>query len=148
MRTMFVAVAVCCAGAVLAAACGDADSDSDGGSGAPAPGATPTVDRVRVAAPVDELELIIRESAPPQYAVRIVSGLPNGCAEFDGASITSRNGTTIQLAVANTMPADRNAVCTAIYGTHEEIVELGTDFVSGTEYTVRANDKELKFTAQ
>jgi hypothetical protein len=46
------------------------------------------------------------------------------------------------------MPADPNAICTAIYGMHESTVELGSDLVSGTQYTVRANDKELTFTAQ
>ena len=52
--------------AALAAACNDDD----------APPATPG--RIIVDAPIDDLELVIRESFPPQYAVRIVSGLPSG----------------------------------------------------------------------
>jgi hypothetical protein len=80
--------------------------------------------------------------------VRIVSGLPSGCAEFHSAELTSTQDQTFTIRVQNTMPADPNAICTAIYGMHESIVELGSDLVSGTQYTVRANDKELTFTAQ
>ena len=39
-------------------------------------------------------------------------------------------------------------VKSAIYGMQESIVELGSDLVSGTEYTVEVNDKSLTFTAQ
>jgi hypothetical protein len=129
---------------VLAAACGDARHS--GGNATPSP--TPGAERAVVAAPIDKLELIVRESAPPQFAVRILSGLPSGCARFDEARIAGRSGTTMTIAVTNTMPSDNTIACTAIYGTHEAIVELGMDFVAGTEYLVRVNDKELRFTAR
>ena len=129
--------------ALLAAACGD---DSDADNGAPAPTRTPGLRTVL--APIDELELIIRESFPPQYAVRIVSGIPSGCAAFKEAKLLGRTGDTFEIEVTNTEIDDPNAVCTAIYGTHESIVELGSDLVSGTEYTVQVNDKSLTFTAQ
>lgn len=159
--------------ALLAAACGDVDDAGDAGGASASPTAdagertivaAPTADaggrtsvppptpdagdREIVPAPIDETKLIIRESAPPQYAVRVVSGLPNGCAQFNEAKITGREGFAIRIEVTNTMPSDPNVVCTAIYGTHEEIIELGTDFVSGTEYAVQVNDAELRFTAQ
>ena len=38
---------------------------------------------------------------------------------------------------------DPDAVCTQVYGTHEEIVELGSDFDKDVEYTVKAGDKEF-----
>jgi hypothetical protein len=129
---------------VLAAACGDARDNGNNATPSPTPGAERTV----VPAPIDKLDLIVRESAPPQYAVRVLSGLPSGCARFNEVRITGRSGTTITIEVTNTMPADNTIACTAIYGTHEAIVELGTDFVPGTEYLVRVNDKELRFTAQ
>lgn len=132
--------------AMAAAACGGADAD---GGITPGPDTVPP-DRVVVDAPIDELETIIRESFPAQYAVRVVSGLPSGCAEFHEAAITSRSGTTIVIRVTNTMPADENIACTAIYGQHESVVELGTgdEYTSGTEYTVKVNDKQVAFTAQ
>jgi len=130
--------------ALLAAACGDVDDASDGGVASPSPDAG----RKIVPAPIDELVMIVRESAPPQYAVRVVSGLPDGCAEFNEAKIAGRTGTTIEIEVTNTIPSDPSLICTAIYGTHEETIELGSDFDSGTEYVVKVNDEELKFTAQ
>ena len=39
--------------------------------------------RRQVAAPIDAAEIVVRESSPPQYAVRIGSGLPSGCATFE-----------------------------------------------------------------
>jgi hypothetical protein len=130
--------------ALLSAACGEVDDASDSG------GATPTAndERTIVPAPIDDLELIVRESAPPQYAVRVVSGLPSGCAQFNEAKITSRAGTTIQIEVTNTIPSGTDVICTAIYGTHEEIIDLGSDFDAGREYVVKVNDEEMKFTAQ
>jgi hypothetical protein len=101
-----------------------------------------------VAAPIDKLELITRESNPPQYAVNVTSGLPDGCTKFHEARTTGRSGTTVTIAVTNTHPSDPMIACTAIYGTHEEVVELGTDFARGTAYVVWVNDKDLRFTAQ
>jgi hypothetical protein len=121
--------------------------------GAPTPaGATPsaTVEPGLqiVAAPIDKLDLITRESSPPQYAVRITSGLPDGCTKFHEARIAGRSGTTITIAVTNTHPSDPMIACTAIYGEHEAVIELGSDFAPGAQYTVRVNDQELRFTAQ
>jgi hypothetical protein len=116
-----------------------------GGSG----GETPVPpDRRLDLAPIDELDLIIRESFPPQYAVRIVSGLPSGCALFHAAVLEPRQANTFTIRVQNTLPADANVACTAIYGMHESIVELGSDLTPGADYVVRVNDKELAFTAQ
>ena len=113
----------------------------------PAIPATPPGATTRVLAPIDAAEMIVRESFPPQYAVRVVSGLPSGCHTFDGAEVT-RNGTEIAIAVWNRVPSDARIACTAIYGTHEEIVELGSDFRSGVVYHVAVNDLALTFTAQ
>jgi hypothetical protein len=100
-----------------------------------------------VAAPIDDLELVIRESFPPQYALRVVSGLPNGCHEFNGHELT-RDGTNISIRVTNRVPTDPTIACIQIYGQHEEVIELGTDFQSGTEYTLHVNKRTLTFTAQ
>lgn len=127
------------AAASLAATCAPFGGDDDsGGAGAPT--------RLELA-PIDDLELIVRESFPPQYALQVTSGLPSGCAEFHGATM-ERTGDTITVTVQNRMPASPDVACTMIYGTHEETVELGSDFVSGREYTVKVNDRDLTFTAQ
>jgi hypothetical protein len=100
-----------------------------------------------VAAPIDDLELLIRESFPPQYALRVVSGLPNGCHQFNGHKL-ARDGTRITISLTNRVPTDPGTACTQVYGQHEEVIELGTDFEPGTEYAVKVNDETLTFTAQ
>jgi hypothetical protein len=98
-------------------------------------------------APIDELDLLIRESYPPQYAVRIVSGIPSGCARYDRTEV-ERDGNRITIEVWNRVISDPDVACTMIYGMHEQTVELGTDFEPGEEYTVIVNGERLSFTAQ
>jgi hypothetical protein len=127
---------------VLGAACGGEDDARNGGAdGSGTPGATATPGRIVVDAPIDDAELIVRESFPPQYAVRVVVGLVDGCHEFDAVHV-DRSGTTIEITATATTIDDPNAVCTAIYGTHEETVELGTgaDYDEGVTYTVKAGN--------
>lgn len=124
---------------VLGAAC-SLGPDGDGGG--------TSSDRKVVPAPIDNLSILVRESFPPQYAVQITSGLPSGCAQFHEAKLLGRTGNTITITVTNTLPADPEIVCTAIYGTHESTVELGSDFISGQQYTVDVNGTTTTFTAQ
>lgn len=114
----------------------------------PTPTAIPT--RLELA-PIESVAVQVLESFPPQYAVTVTSGLPGGCAAF--ASIAAaRNGTRIDVTVQNTMPAVA-IPCTAIYGYKTSTVNLGSDFVGGTTYTVVVNaaaatSKTTTFTAQ
>lgn len=105
-------------------------------------------DRKVVDAPIEEVDVLVRESFPPGYTAHIVSGLPSGCAEFHDAKVISRDGDTITVKVTNTMPADDEVACTMIYGYHESNVDLGQDFVSGRTYTLKVNDQTHTFTAQ
>lgn len=107
----------------------------------------PDGDRKVVAAPIDEIEIQVMESFPPQYAVRIVSGLPSGCAAFHELT-TARDGNTITITVTNTVPASDEVICTMIYGMKEHNVNLGSDFVSGETYTVTVNGESETFIAQ
>jgi hypothetical protein len=109
--------------------------------------ATLPPDRRFELAPIDGADLIVEESNPVQYAVHIASGLPSGCAQFADA-IASRKGDEITITVRNTLPANGQIACTQIYGTHETTVQLGGDFVRGTSYRVRVNDRMLEFTAR
>ena len=97
---------------------------------------------------IDGVEITIAESFPPQYFVRVTSGLPSGCVTFDAIE-TTRDGNTIEIAVWNLGPGpDATFACTAIYGIVENNVALGTDFESGAEYRVEVNDVVEMFTAQ
>jgi hypothetical protein len=101
-----------------------------------------------VPAPIEEiLGITIMESFPVQYGLKVVAGLPNGCAE-PGPNEVVRNGNTVEVFVGNEQPAGEVA-CTAIYGISERFVALGSDFTPGETYTVIVNrDKTTTFTAQ
>ena len=126
----------------FAAAC---DGDDD-------PTATPTPadgERVEVEAPVESFELLILESFPVQYNVEIVSGLPNGCHEFERYEVERAEGATeITITVWNTIPADPDVACTDDYRIHTGTATLGSDFESGTEYTLTVGELTETFIAQ
>ncbi|MBI2983110.1 MAG: hypothetical protein HYY42_02830 [Chloroflexi bacterium] len=108
--------------------------------------ATPPVGRQLVPAPIDQLDIRILESAPPRYVAGILAGLPSGCAQQGGHTVT-RAGDTITIAVTNSMPTG-NPVCTMIYGTYELSIDLGSDLKRGVTYTVRVNDRTTTFVGQ
>ena len=113
----------------------------------PTPGAEPKPNLVVVAAPIDSVEVIVAESFPPQYFLRVKSGLPNGCFSFNEYVVT-RSHSEIHVKVTNLRPADESVVCTMMYGTKKSNIALGSDFEGGIQYTVRVNDSIETFTAQ
>lgn len=109
-----------------------------GGSGSAPPDARRTVP-----APIDGLEVVMRESAPPQVSLKITAGLPSGCAQKYSHELT-RSGNTFTVTVLNSMPTG-DPVCTMIYGTYDLTIDLGSQFELGTTYTVQVNDKSTSF---
>jgi hypothetical protein len=130
------------------------DGDTPVSPGDPTPTPQPTttmspddVPRVEVLAPIDELDVLIAESFPPQYSLHIVSGLPSGCAAFERIEV-ERDGNTFNVAVINTVPEpNANVACTMIYGMVEHSVAL-EGIESGVEYTVNVNDRTTTFRGQ
>jgi hypothetical protein len=113
----------------------------------PAPSVLPTEPGLRrVLAPIDGLEVMVLESAPPQYLARVTAGLPSGCAKADGYELT-RTGSEVKIDVYNTLPTGPVA-CTQIYGTYVLNINLGSTFSQGQEYRVVVNDKVTTFRAQ
>ena len=117
----------------------------------PATASPPALDpgggqRIEVEAPIDGLDLMVLESYPPRYVLRITVGLPDGCAR-PGRNEVSREGPTIRVTVFNTRPAG-NVACTQVYGTYELRIDLGSDFQTGRQYTVSVNNRTLSFSAQ
>ena len=82
------------------------------------------------------------------YVLKITSGLPNGCAKFNGHEV-QRDGDGFMVTVTNLMPHPSVAIaCTEIYGFHEGEVVLGSGLVAGDVYTASVNDdREIFFTA-
>jgi hypothetical protein len=106
-------------------------------------GSSPTPGRQTVTAPIDDVQVVIRESNPPQATVIVMAGLPSGCAQRDSYSV-SRAGDTFTVSVLNSMPTG-NPICTMIYGTYQLSIDLGRDLQIGGTYTVHVNDKTTTF---
>lgn len=104
---------------------------------------TPAPGRQTVLAPIDDVQVVIRESNPPQVSLSVKAGLPSGCAQRESHSV-SRAGDTFTVRVLNSMPTG-NVACTMIYGTYELSLDLGRDFRAGGTYTVNVNDKTTTF---
>lgn len=142
--TAVLAILVIVVGVVILVFALARDSDDDGGSQPPADG-----ERREVEAPVESFELLILESFPVQYNVEIVSGLPNGCHEFERYEVERNgSGTDIRITVWNTIPTATDIACTEIYRTHQGTATLGSDFEPGTEYTLTVGDLTQAFIAQ
>jgi hypothetical protein len=96
-------------------------------------------------APIESIEIVSRDSAPPHYSAQIVAGLPDGCTS-QGRHDVTRDGRTFNIRVLNTHTGAE--VCAAIYGTYRISVDLGSGLQSGAQYTIRVNDESATFTAE
>ena len=112
-----------------------------------------SAERVLVPAPIESVNILTLESFPPQYVVMVVSGLPNGCAEFDHYT-EQRQDNIIRIDVFNSIPGEQGVACTDNYRITETRVnigstfETGSTFESGETYTVLVNDVTETFVAQ
>jgi hypothetical protein len=104
---------------------------------------TPAPGRQTVPAPIDDVQVVIRDSNPAQVTLNIKAGLPSGCAQRELHSV-SRAGDTFTVRLLNSMPTG-NVACTMIYGTYDLNLDLGRDFRAGGTYTVNVNDKTTTF---
>ena len=102
--------------------------------GEPAP---PSETMVFTLAPIESVDVVVSESDPKEYSLRIVSGLPSGCVTFDGYEV-DLEGTTFVVNVVNLQPSGPVA-CTADYRTHEFEIDLGRGLTPGESYTVIVN---------
>ena len=104
-------------------------------------------DFVRALAPIEQVDINVAESFPPQYFVAIVSLEPNSCVSFDAIE-TTREKNSIRILVWNLVPNDPDVLCAQVVSLSEHNVALGTNFVPGQSYDVQVNDVTRTFTAQ
>ena len=92
---------------------------------------------------IESVEVTALESAPPQYELRVVSGLPkgSGCSRFNGYEVRRADPTRIEVAITHHEIADPFVFCTTDYPLVETSIPLGSDFEPGLEYTVSVNSK-------
>jgi hypothetical protein len=95
-------------------------------------------------APIHDVEIWADNSSLPQYFADVVSGEPNSCVRFDSYTVTSA-GNTIRIEVLNTEYLSGS--CAEIYSYVNHTIPLGSDFVSGVNYTVEVNDVMETFVA-
>jgi hypothetical protein len=112
---------------------------------APAQPVAPPPGTQIVPAPIDKIDVLIRESFPPQYGLEIIAGLPSGCAKPYSHEMT-RQGNVIRVTILNTTVTA--GICTLVYGMYEVNFDLGSDFQAGVTYTVHVNDKVHTFIGQ
>ena len=96
--------------------------------------------------PIESVEVMILESAPPQYQLRVVSGMPKGssCSQFNGYQARRRGSNRIDVAITHHQVADPLVTCTADYPVVETIVPLDSHFEPGVEYTVNVNSETTR----
>ena len=95
---------------------------------------TPAPEMTSTPAPI---ESVVVTGDHTGYSLSIVSGLPSGCARFDGYHVEHR-GKVLEVTVTNLTPTGPVA-CTTIYDRHEGEVDLGADFETAVTYTVVVN---------
>ena len=95
--------------------------------------------------PVEHVEIVVLESAPPRYQLRVVSGLPkgSGCSQFNGYEIRRRESNEIDVVVTHHEITDQLVVCTTDFPIVETNVPLGSDFEPGEKYYVRVNSDTI-----
>ncbi|MBI4301088.1 MAG: hypothetical protein HY664_00595 [Chloroflexi bacterium] len=128
-------------------------SGEDGASSSPQPTPTPTAvptpspDMVKEPAPIENIAIVVAESFPPQYSLRVEFGLRNGCIQPGGYTV-ERKGDTIWVIVSVLRPADANVICTQQYEIASYNISLGSNYTPGKTYTVKVNDVTKAFIAQ
>ena len=98
--------------------------------------------------PVESVELIILESFPPQYRIKVISTMSgSSCSQFNGYDVSRPFSNTIHVTVTYLLPAG-DVICTRDIAYAETDISLGSDFVSKEEYTVVVNGVTETFIAQ
>ncbi len=101
--------------------------------------------------PIESVEVITSEGTPPQYQLRVVSGMSrgSGCSQFNGYEIRRVVPDRVDVAITHHEVSEPEAVCTADYPVIETFVPLGQDFEPGAEYSVTVNSEITEsFTAR
>jgi hypothetical protein len=151
-RTALIAIGAIAVAALISVGAAFALNGDDEKAPPGDPGGQPTApadDLVVVPADIESADVIVAESFPPQYFLRVVSIQGDGCREFNGYEVT-RDGNKVMVDITNTEPKDLTVVlCLMIYKTTESNIALGSDFEAGETYEVIINgEKATEFVAQ
>jgi hypothetical protein len=95
-------------------------------------------------APIWDIEIWADNSLPPQYFVDVMSEELSFCDHFDSYNVTRAGNTTIIVEIFNVMCGTD---CTPKYRNVAHTIPLGSDFVTGGNYTVVVNNVTETFVA-
>jgi len=95
-------------------------------------------------APIDDIDIWADNSSPTQYFLYVLSGEPTSCSHFDRYEVTPASNTTIIVEIFN---RKCGTACAEEYSYVENTIPLGSDFVTGANYTVKVNDVTETFVA-
>jgi hypothetical protein len=90
---------------------------------------------------IDQVEVRVAESFPPQVFVHVTGVVGDGCAELLPVE-QRRDGRTITLTINRQRPTE--AVCIQLAKLYDENLALGGDFQAG-DYTLKVNDVTQTF---
>jgi hypothetical protein len=94
---------------------------------------------------VDDMEIWSDNSSPREYFVDVVSEESSFCDHFCSYNVTDAGNATIIVEIFN---LSCGTDCTPRYRNVEHTVPLGSDFVSGGNYTVVVNNVTENFVAE
>ena len=94
-------------------------------------------------APIHEVKVSLLKSNPPQVSVDIQGGLPDGCTSYHDMDVTQEGNTII---IKITVQRPKDAFCPAIFTFFNKFINLGSEFTTGTTYTLKVNDYTTSFT--
>ena len=100
---------------------------------------------------IQSVEVMASEGTPPQYQLRVLSGMPkgSGCSQFNGYEVRRTEAKRIEVLITQHEISDQDVVCIADFPITETIVPLGSDFEPGEEYSVIVNSEVAEsFTAR
>lgn len=102
-------------------------------------------DMVRVAAPINKVEVQVGKIDPPQSNLVVESGVPNSCVVSGGYRLF-RIGNSINVVVTNLELLEPDVMCAQVYGMVEAEISLGSDSQVGETYTANVNGTIVEFT--
>ena len=98
---------------------------------------TSAVEVAEAPAPIDNVEVLVDDSDPPQVSLIVSSGLPNSCYDFDRYEV-NQEGDQVTVSIFN---IEKKAdVCAQVYTSVEHNIPLGGEFDSSKTYALSVNE--------
>lgn len=102
----------------------------------------PMPDVMRQPIMVEEVNVLMTKSLPPQVRLVVTGMIQDGC-DFPVQMTETQDGNTITVTLFRELPMD--AMCPMMIASYDETLALSTPIESGQTYTVIVNDVTVTF---